>query len=154
MKHALVVGGTGGIGSRLVERLCADGDDVVFTYFRARSDAEALAKRLADQGHRATPVRADISRPRALEPAVEACGPAIDIVMVAAASGVWGPLAGMRQRHVEWAFEVNATALVELFSLVLPRMRDVAGSMVVLTSFLRPRASSGRILSCFSSANR
>lgn len=133
MKRALVLGGTGGIGRRVVERLSAEGYEVVFTYFRAKADAEELMERHRHKRNIVRAVRADISRPGSLAPVAAACAPTIDSVVVAAASGVWRPLAGLRRRHVQWAMEVNASSLVELFSLVRPLMPR-GGSMVVLTS--------------------
>ncbi|MFI6478916.1 SDR family oxidoreductase [Nonomuraea sp. NPDC050663] len=56
-KHAVVTGGSRGIGRAIVERLCAEGAEVVFTYLR---NEEAAAEVAGRTGARA--VRIDLGR--------------------------------------------------------------------------------------------
>ncbi|GAA4103836.1 SDR family oxidoreductase [Nonomuraea soli] len=56
-KHAVVTGGSRGIGRAIVERLCAEGAQVVFTYLRNEAAAEQVSVRTGAQA-----VRIDLGR--------------------------------------------------------------------------------------------
>jgi NAD(P)-dependent dehydrogenase (short-subunit alcohol dehydrogenase family) len=59
---ALVTGGARRIGRAIVERLAAEGADVVINYLSSKTEAESLAAGLSAQGRRAFAWRADVSR--------------------------------------------------------------------------------------------
>lgn len=59
---ALVTGGARRIGRAIVERLAAEGADVVINYSSSRTEAEVLAAGISAQGRRAVAWRADVSR--------------------------------------------------------------------------------------------
>lgn len=58
---ALVTGGATGIGAATVERLASDGTDVVCCYNSSRSNGEALAQRLREQGIEISLAKMDVS---------------------------------------------------------------------------------------------
>lgn len=60
-KVALVVGGSGGIGSAVCLALAADGFDVAVHYFRNADSARALAEKIQEQGHKAFVCSSDIT---------------------------------------------------------------------------------------------
>jgi pteridine reductase len=60
---ALVTGGAKRVGRAIVEKLAASGFDVAFTYLSSEGEANELARGLESQGHRALPIRADLTHP-------------------------------------------------------------------------------------------
>jgi NAD(P)-dependent dehydrogenase (short-subunit alcohol dehydrogenase family) len=59
---ALVTGGAKRIGRSIVERLAADGADVVVNYATSKAEAEQLVQQLAALGRRAIAWKADVTR--------------------------------------------------------------------------------------------
>ena len=57
---SVVTGGSGGIGSAIAERLCAEGDRVCVSYVGNEARATALVERLAASGAEAVALRADV----------------------------------------------------------------------------------------------
>lgn len=61
-KVALVTGASRGIGAALALRLVDEGYAVVVNYARSATEAEALVKRITDEGGRAVAIQADVSK--------------------------------------------------------------------------------------------
>jgi NAD(P)-dependent dehydrogenase (short-subunit alcohol dehydrogenase family) len=61
---ALVTGGAKRIGRSIVEKLAAEGADVVINYATSRKEAEKLGREISKLGRRALAIRADVSRKR------------------------------------------------------------------------------------------
>lgn len=59
-RRALVTGGTGGIGSSIVEALAEEGADVAVQYFRNQSEADRTVERAREFGRQAVAVQADL----------------------------------------------------------------------------------------------
>jgi 3-oxoacyl-[acyl-carrier protein] reductase len=121
-KGALVTGGARGIGRAVVERLRADGAEVVFSY---RGDAEA-AGRVADETG-AVAVRADQGSREALDrlfAEAEKVLPGVDIVVSNAAEGGQGLIADVTDETYERVFAVNARATFLAIQWAARVMRD------------------------------
>ena len=70
-KVAIVTGAGSGIGHSIAEVLGGEGASVVVNYFGYEQEAEQLAGRLTDAGHRAIAVRADVSKRDEIEQMVQ-----------------------------------------------------------------------------------
>lgn len=64
---AVVLGGSGGIGSSICERFARQGVDVAITYRNNAAAADALAARISSMGRRAATVRVDAGDPQSVE---------------------------------------------------------------------------------------
>jgi 3-oxoacyl-[acyl-carrier protein] reductase len=121
-KGALVTGGARGIGRAVVERLRADGAEVVFSY---RGDAEAAGRVAGETG--AVAVRADQGSREALDrlfAEAEKVLPGVDIVVNNAAEGGQGLIADVTDETYERVFAVNARATFLAIQWAARVMRD------------------------------
>ncbi|ATI80526.1 SDR family oxidoreductase [Sphingobium yanoikuyae] len=72
IKHALVFGGSRGIGGAIVRRLARDGARVSFTFVAREDSARNLAEEIAGAGGEAFPIRADSADAAQIQAAVGA----------------------------------------------------------------------------------
>lgn len=70
-KVALVVGGSGGIGSAVCFSLISEGFDVAVHYFKNADSARSICKKIKDQGRNAYACNADITEKSAVNEMVE-----------------------------------------------------------------------------------
>lgn len=147
-RHALVIGGTSGIGAAVVEALLSAGLDVTFTY---RSSPEAATGLLAEMQSR-HPGASLAARPLdlAARDQIEAFAATLeDAPPLAALVGVSGATydslaATMEQDRAEALMQVNFWAFTRLARAVIrPMTRARAGRIVAIGSVLGQQASPG-----------
>lgn len=142
--HALVLGGSGGIGSEIVRALAASGAAAVsFSYGRNRTAAEALAKELATHGvksHFGPLDQSDESSCiRLMDDAEDAVGAAIGVAVNSI--GI-SPNVPIEQQTLDgpdgWrnVFEVNVHGCFISTRAIAERMKahNVRGAIVLITS--------------------
>ncbi len=140
-KNALVTGGTRGIGRAISLTLARAGAQVAAIY---QSDREAAARTLAElnalpESHGKThfTVQANIAEEKQAIEAVweieERFGGALDLVVLDAAAGAGGPLAGMKTEDWKRPFEVNVHGAFYVVRATGPLLRP-GGSIVFLSS--------------------
>ena len=110
MRHALVTGGSRGIGRAIVERLARDGTDVAFVYRRDEDAAAAVTSAVRALGRRCVALRADLGNPGEVAAALTQLdaelGP-IDVFVANAAATAFKPLLDIRPHHVEKTFAIT-----------------------------------------------
>lgn len=130
--HALVIGGTGGVGQATVRQLCAEGASVVFTY---RSSGDA-AQELADECDPASAVQLDTSDPDACVAVVEAASTDGLHTLVYAAGPQVPQIHLSRVSAAEFSAAVDAEVkgFFNVAHAALPHLREGGGSIVAVTS--------------------
>lgn len=130
--HALVVGGSGGIGAAVCEALADAGSGVLVGYRGNREAAERVAAAVEARGRTAQTVQLDLTDPASVEAATR---PGLHTLAYAA-----GPHVAMRfvsQLEPERLRENIDTDVHGFFALLraaLPHLRDARGSIVAVTT--------------------
>ena len=136
-KTALVTGGSRGIGRAIVERLAADGADVVFSYLSNEAAAAEVVAAITAAGGTARAVRADLGEPgagRALyDRAEELLGP-LDILVNNAGVAPRGVIADISDEDFGAVLAVNLSSPFSLIREAARRMRD--GGRIINVSTL------------------
>jgi len=124
-RTALVVGGSGGIGSAIAARLAHDGARVVVTYARSRPVAEFTVALIAGTGGEARAIQGDTSTESGCRALVEEAGRAFgppEIAVYAAGVDLWRLVEETtlaQWRHVQ---DVNLQGAFFVAQCVLPGM--------------------------------
>ena len=138
-KVALVTGSSRGIGRACALRLAEAGADVVVNYVTSCREAEEVAEAIAAMGRKAACIRADVGEEQDIEEMigfVKAEFGGLDILVHAAATGGFRPLAATTQRHFDAAMHTNVLSFVHLLKAAAPLLESAAGrgKVVVLSS--------------------
>ncbi len=126
-KKALVLGGSRGIGAAIVQRLAAEGAEVIFTYVQAEARAVALASNTGTQA-----LRVDSADRAALVQAVGEAGP-LDILVANAATAVFGDPLAIDPDAVDAMIDLNVRAVWHAFVEAARRMAE-GGRLVAIGS--------------------
>jgi enoyl-[acyl-carrier protein] reductase III len=117
-KRALVTGGSGDIGRAICRVLAAAGAEVGFAYFSDHDGAGATSAMLSELGRekpRAFRVNfGDEGSAKQFVDEVQQAYDRVDILVHAAASGVFRGVEALTARHLAWTFDVNARSLLAL----------------------------------------
>ena len=109
-KVALVTGGAGSVGERIVRMLADAGATVLINCFHSYDDAKALAAELVAAGRSAEVIRASVAKPaqvqRMFEQVTETHG-RLDILVNNAAAGIFTSLDELTEEHLDQAFTTN-----------------------------------------------
>ncbi len=111
MGSAIVTGGSGGIGSAICRRLCAEGYSVAVCYSAGRSAAEDLARTLCEEGHIAIAVQCDVRDSSQIERAVlEAASlGSLEVAVNCAGISLFSQLQDTTPDELQEIFSVNST---------------------------------------------
>ena len=135
-RHALVVGGTRGIGRAIAWRLARAGAHVWANYVRDQRAADQLMQESAAAGLSIEVVRADVTNATGLDKlavAVSSRPTPLTILVFAAATGVHKNLDQLTARHFDWVFSLNVRSFVDLVQRFAPMM-PTGSSIVAISS--------------------
>ncbi len=135
---ALVIGGSGGLGSVIVRTLSAYGSDVAFTYNTRRGPAEDLAKEIKSKGHVSAAFPISLTDRGSIIEAVEASASALKgIHTLVYAAGAVIYLRYMSQiEHERMAHHVDSDVMgyFNLIQAAMPHLRKTRGSVVACST--------------------
>ena len=124
--HALVTGGSRGIGAAIVRSLAEAGAAVTINYRERASEANALVSAIGKAGGRAMAVAADVSRSDAVAEMVQRAsselGP-IDILVNNAGIGITRGIEDLSEADFDQTIAVNLKSVFLCTQAVLPAMR-------------------------------
>ncbi len=133
-RRALVTGATQGLGLAIAKALAAHGAALIVSD-RDEQACQALAHSLAQQGHRAQGIAADLSRPADIDALCEQAGAVDVLVCNAGIQGPAGPLADAHDADWDAVLQVNLRAAAQLTARLVPGMaRRGQGSVVLMSS--------------------
>jgi 3-oxoacyl-[acyl-carrier protein] reductase len=140
---ALVVGGTGGVGTAICEALATDWSHVLVGYHSRLEAAQDIAARLREAGAQAEVARVDVSEPQSIEAAVaQACGWGMSLNAVIYAGGTRKHFDFIsRTPHEDWvaALQVDVLGFLALLRETLPALRQSMGCLVATTTYQASR---------------
>lgn len=130
---ALVVGGTGGIGSEIVRMLAGRGSRVVFTYHGNEATAAALAENTGT-----APCRLELGDPadvaRVVESAAEQAGGLHTVVYAAGPHVPMRHLSTIEPEEFGRQLTTDTGGFFSLVAAALPHLRASRGSLVAVTT--------------------
>lgn len=142
-RHALVTGGSRGIGRAVVERFAREGAAVAFTFAQRADAAEDCLTSLRKNGVDAEMIQADFSDPTAAERAFAAASAALgglDIVVNNAAVVEGGQFESVDAEAFDRVMDANAKAVFLMLRCAARELRD--GGRIVNVSSLNTRLDS------------
>jgi len=135
-KNAVVTGGTRGIGGAIALDLAECGANVFALYARDRKNAEALEELANQRGLKIVTIRGDLTKNETFKTSVDRVKQAcetIDILVHAAASGVFKQALELTDKHMRWTFEINFFAVHKLTLALIGSMKK-GGRIIGITS--------------------
>ena len=135
-KKAVVTGGTRGIGRAISLDLAECGATVYALYARDRKNAEVLEELAQKRGLNIITVRGDLTKDEAFQNSVDIVKKAcetVDILVHAAASGVFKRAMELTDKHLRWTFNLNFFAVHKLTLALIGNMKK-GGRIIGITS--------------------
>jgi NAD(P)-dependent dehydrogenase (short-subunit alcohol dehydrogenase family) len=144
---ALVVGGSGGIGSAVALALAKAGSHVTLTYRTNLARAEGVSEQIAGAGGSATTLPLDITQPGKVDQALASLG-ALHTVVLAAGPSIPQPYVS-KTTVEQWraAVSVDLDGAFHVIRSAIPLLRASRGSVVHISSAGIRRHPPGDILS-------
>jgi 3-oxoacyl-[acyl-carrier protein] reductase len=155
-KVAVVTGASKGIGASIAEHLAAEGASVVVNYATSKQGADAVVKRITDNGGKAIAVQGDVSKPqditRLFSETKNTYGK-LDILVNNAGLYEFLPLEAVTAEHFHKQFDLNVLALLLTTQEAVKLIGPEGGSIVNISSIVGPMpAQNGSVYSASKAA--
>ena len=140
-KVAVVTGASKGIGASIAEHLAAEGAAVVVNYAASKADADAVVRRINDQGGNAVAIQADVSRPddiKRLFAQAKAAYGKLDVLVNNAGIYEFAPLESVTAEHFHKQFNLNVLGLLLATQAAVHLMGPTGGSIINVSSIAGP----------------
>lgn len=148
MKHALVTGGSGGIGTAICRRLAADGCHVVIHAHRKVDAAQALADEINAQGGSAQVLVFDVTDPAAVTEALNPLLERTPIQILVNNAGIHDDAVfpGMRAEQWHRVIDVSLHGFFNVTQpLMMPMIRTRWGRIINITSVAAITGNRGQV---------
>ena len=148
MKHALVTGGSGGIGTAICRRLAADGCHVVIHAHRKVDAAQALADDINAQGGSAQVLVFDVTDPAAVADALNPLLERTPIQILINNAGIHDDAVfpGMRAEQWHHVIDVSLHGFFNVTQpLMMPMIRTRWGRIINITSVAAITGNRGQV---------
>jgi 3-oxoacyl-[acyl-carrier protein] reductase len=135
-KIALVTGASKGIGASIAENLASEGASVVVNYASSKAGANAVVKRITDNGGKAIAVQGDVSKPAEIArlfAETKAAYGKLDVLVNNAGIYEFGPLESVTPEHFHKQFDLNVLGLL-LTTQEAVKLMDGGGSIINIGS--------------------
>lgn len=132
-----VTGGSRGIGAAIVERLAAEGHDVLIGYQSNEAAAEEVARRVQALGRRAVIAAVDVTDPESLDDFFrvgQVLGQLTGVVAAAGAVRAVGPLVDLDTADIRRDLEVNLLGVILTSRAAIGHLSVTQGSLVIIGS--------------------
>ena len=140
-KVAVVTGASKGIGASIAEHLAAEGAAVVVNYAASKAGADAVVRRITDQGGKALAIQADVSRPddiKRLFAQAKAAYGKLDVLVNNAGIYEFAPLESVTPEHFHKQFNLNVLGLLLATQEAVKLMGPTGGSIINVSSIVGP----------------
>ncbi|HAL37889.1 MAG TPA: 3-oxoacyl-ACP reductase FabG [Polaromonas sp.] len=148
MKHALVTGGSGGIGAAICRRLAADGCHVWIHAHRGVDTAQALADDISAQGGSAQVLVFDVTDPAAVTEALKPVLEHTPIQILVNNAGIHDDAVfpGMRAEQWHRVIDVSLHGFFNVTQpLMMPMIRTRWGRIINITSVAAVAGNRGQV---------
>ena len=134
-KNALIIGGTGGIGSEVCIQLAKDGFNIVLHYNKNAERANELKKKIEEEGVKCITVNANINNEPELKEMLKMIARSfntIDVLVNAAASNI----PNIKFQDLEWSdylnqLDLNIKSVFNIMKLVVELMINNGGGKII-----------------------
>jgi 3-oxoacyl-[acyl-carrier protein] reductase len=148
MKHALVTGGSGGIGAAICRRLAADGYHVFIHANRHMATAQSLADEIAENGGSAQVLQFDVTDHQAV---VDTLTPLIELTPIQVLVNNAGihddaVFPGMRVEQWQRVMDVSVNGFYHVtHTLMMPMIRSRWGRIINVSSIAAITGNRGQV---------
>jgi 3-oxoacyl-[acyl-carrier protein] reductase len=140
-KVAVVTGASKGIGAAIAEHLAAEGASVVVNYAASKAGADAVVRRIKENGGTAVAVQADVSKPddiKRLFAQAKAAFGKLDVLVNNAGIYEFAPLEAVTPEHFHKQFNLNVLGLLLATQEAVKLMGPAGGSVINISSIVGP----------------
>jgi len=138
-KVAVVTGASKGIGASIAEHLAAEGASVVINYASSKAGAEAVVKRIGDNGGKALALQADVSKPEDIKRLFVETKTAygnLDVLVNNAGIYEFAPLESITAEQFHKQFNLNVLGLLLTTQEAVKLIGPTGGSIINISSIV------------------